>query len=122
MYQQRIAPPENEKAFTLEVSYLRGVLRLYRAYDQMGASEKRAFLWQLGEWRQYQNRVMDYRKLPMLHCPYAGIANQITMLLADMLAEKAGLPVIPSPALRLSDLERWIETLSGVEAMPNLWY
>lgn len=121
---ERIAPPHRDKAFSVETAYLRAVLKMYRTYDQMEASEKRAFLWQLGTWHIYRERISSHRIPPdMMKYPFHDLVKHIDQLIADMLAEKAGLEVRPSIASRLPMFdEGWISKLEAVEEEQRVWY
>lgn len=131
----RIAPPAGAKAFEVEVAFLRNVLRLYRAYDEMETSEKRSFLWMLGGWHEHRAKVLFHHgrrafnldwsqqvqtRFSAGEYPYKAIGDNITSLIADMLAEKAGLEVRPSVASRLGQFEEWIRVLDGVEEEPTI--
>lgn len=119
----RIAPPPVEKLFADEVHYLRSVLRDWQAYKSMDDGSKRAFLWKLGTWQEYRDRVMFYRVPPKLDHDYKPAADNIDMIIADMLAECAGLEIVGrSVDQRLHEFERWIQKLDSAQQERTIWY
>lgn len=120
----RIAPPAGERVFDVECGYLRSIRNQWKRYAQMDNGEKRAFLWALGTWQEYRDKIMFYRIPPNLEkYPYKSTADKIDMIIADMLAECAGIEVIGrSVDQRLGEFEECIRTLDTVQEERKIWY